>query len=88
MGKCRRFACLNESGLAIWVEDSWLFSEERATVAGMTFRLSRPGPLRALVSRVRLATIRHAREPRVPLLAKAPLLAAVYLTSPVIVRDR
>lgn len=51
-------------------------------VARMTSWLSRPGLFRALLSQVRLA-IRLMREPRVPLPTKAvPLLAALYLISP------
>ncbi len=45
--------------------------------------LSLPGLLQALFSRVRLA-VRLVREPRVPMPAKAlPLLATLYLISPV-----
>lgn len=51
-------------------------------VARMTSWLQRPGLLRSLLSRVRLA-IRLMREPRVPLLTKAlPTLAVLYLISP------
>jgi uncharacterized membrane protein YkvA (DUF1232 family) len=49
----------------------------------VTSWLWRPGLLRMLLSQVRLAS-RLLREPRVPLLAKTvPLLAAVYLISPI-----
>ena len=51
-------------------------------VARVTSWLWRPGLLRMLFSQVRLVS-RLLREPRVPLLAKAvPLLAALYLLSP------
>jgi uncharacterized membrane protein YkvA (DUF1232 family) len=51
--------------------------------APLTSWLAQPGPLRALLSQVRLAS-RLLREPRVPLLTKAvPLLAALYLISPI-----
>ena len=47
-----------------------------------TSSLQQPGVLSTLVARARLAT-RLLREPRVPLLAKlVPVLAAVYLVSP------
>lgn len=49
----------------------------------VTALLSRPGLLRALLSQARLA-FRLLREPRVPLLVKGvPLLAALYVISPV-----
>ena len=51
--------------------------------ARMTSWLSRPGLLRTLLTQTRLA-IRLVRDPGVPLLTKAlPLLAALYLFSPV-----
>ena len=50
--------------------------------AWVTSRLWRPGLLWMLLSHVRLAS-RLLREPRVPLLTKGvPLLAALYLVSP------
>ena len=49
----------------------------------MTSWLSRPGLLRTVLSQMRLA-VRLVREPGVPSLTKAlPLLAALYLFSPV-----
>jgi uncharacterized membrane protein YkvA (DUF1232 family) len=52
-------------------------------VARVTSWLWRPGLLRMLSSQARLA-VRLLREPRVPILAKAvPLLAALYLVSPI-----
>jgi uncharacterized membrane protein YkvA (DUF1232 family) len=51
-------------------------------MARITSSLQQPGVLSALVARARLA-IRLFREPRVPVLVKAvPVLAAVYLISP------
>lgn len=51
-------------------------------VVRVTSWLWRPGLLRMLFSHARLAS-RLLREPRVPILAKAvPLLAAIYLVSP------
>ena len=51
-------------------------------MARITSSLQQPGVLSALVARARLA-VRLLREPRVPLLAKVvPVLAAVYLVSP------
>jgi uncharacterized membrane protein YkvA (DUF1232 family) len=50
--------------------------------ARLTSWLAQPGPLRTLLSHVRLSS-RLVREPRVPLLTKAvPLLAALYLILP------
>jgi uncharacterized membrane protein YkvA (DUF1232 family) len=50
--------------------------------ARVTSWLSRPSLLRTLVSHIRLS-LRLLREPRVPLLLKAvPVLAAVYVVSP------
>ena len=52
-------------------------------MARITSSLQQPGVLSALVTRARLA-FRLLREPRVPLLAKVvPVLAAVYLVSPI-----
>jgi uncharacterized membrane protein YkvA (DUF1232 family) len=49
----------------------------------ITSSLQKPGVLSALVAHARLAA-RLFREPRVPLLVKAiPVLAAVYLISPI-----
>ena len=52
-------------------------------MARITSSLQKPGVLSALVAHARLAA-RLLREPRVPLLVKAvPVLAAVYLISPI-----
>ena len=55
---------------------------DNVCMARITSSLQKPGVLSALLTHARLA-VRLLREPRVPLLAKVvPVLAAVYLVSP------